>query len=107
MKPSARKKRKLVFWLLLGAVLLLCCCCAAGAAALGKPGSGPGWSGLNGQVCAGFATTPRLQVGVAWYLPISSYYPPLMASPSVVCVDVPWPLMAVWPSMAGQLVLPP
>jgi len=107
MKPSVWKKRRPLGWLLLGAVLLFCCCCAAGVLVLGKPGIGPGWSGINGQVCAGFATTPRFQVGIAWYTLISSYYPPLMMSPYVVCVEVPWSLAQTWPSMAGQVVLPP
>lgn len=108
MKTAVRKRRNLsLVWLLL-AVLLICCCCAAGAAALSKPGGGgPGSSGLSAQVCAGFTTTPRFQAGIAWYTLISSYYPPLMVSPYVVCVEVPWSLALSWPSMAGEVVFPP
>jgi hypothetical protein len=43
--------------------------------------------------CIGVTTTPRLQAGIAWYSPLSSYRGPLAASPYAVCADVPWPRM--------------
>jgi hypothetical protein len=49
--------------------------------------------GLSIHACAGVATNPRLQAGVAWYSPLSSYRGPLAASPYAVCADIPWPRM--------------
>jgi hypothetical protein len=81
------------------------CCVLLALAVIGSSSST--WSGLNGQVCAGLETTPSLKVGIAWYLPISSYLPPLMGSPYKVCFVIPLPLAARLPSMAGEWVFPP
>jgi len=44
---------------------------------------------VGGEACVGFVITPRLQVGVAWYSPLSSYLPPLTHSRYALCVRIP------------------
>ncbi|MFP4395410.1 MAG: hypothetical protein ACLFTI_09120 [Anaerolineales bacterium] len=59
---------------------------------------------MDTQVCIGAATTPHLQVGVAWYSPLSSYIGPLAFSPYAVCINVPW---LTTRSLSGEWMLPP
>jgi hypothetical protein len=61
--------------------------------------------GLTVHVCAGVVTKPRLQAGMAWYSPLSSYRGPLAASPYAVCADIPWPRMPR--SLHGEWMFPP
>ncbi|NBD34816.1 MAG: hypothetical protein GVY30_02305 [Chloroflexi bacterium] len=98
------KKRALVAVLVIGVSIAVCLCGCLVFAALDDNGLRIGPSGLGAQVCIGAATAPRLQVGVAWYSPLSSHRGPLAASPYAVCVDVPWLKTR---SLTGEWVLPP
>jgi hypothetical protein len=81
------------------------CCAAIGI--LQAYSAAPPVMGLTGQVCAGIMTIPSTKIGVAWYSPISSYLPPLMQSPYVACVEVPYMWVSTLPSISGEWVFPP
>ena len=98
------KQRALVIILVIGALIAVCLCGCLVFAALDGRGLRIGSPGLGTQVCIGAATTPRLQVGVAWYSPLSSYIGPLAFSPYAVCVNVPWLKPR---SLSGEWMLPP
>ena len=98
------KRRALVIILVIGVSMAVCLCGCLIFAALDGSGVWIGTHGLSTEVCIGAATTPRLQVGVAWYSPLSSYRGPLAFSPCAVCVGVPW----LKPTrLSGEWVLPP
>jgi hypothetical protein len=68
-------------------------CCLVSALVVGGSALSRISGGLSIHACVGLATTPRLQAGIAWYSPLSSYRGPLAASPYAVCADIPWPGM--------------
>jgi hypothetical protein len=68
-------------------------CCLVSTLAVGGSALSRVSGGLSIHVCAGLTTRPRLQAGVAWYSPLSSYRGPLASSPYAACADVPWPEM--------------
>lgn len=68
-------------------------CCLVSTLVVGGSALSRISGGLSIHACVGVATTPRLQAGVAWYSPLSSYSGPLTDSPYAVCADVPWPRM--------------
>lgn len=70
---------------------------------------GPGRAGASGgfwvEGCAGLAVAPRLQVGIVWVSPASSYLPSLAYSPYAVCVDI---LLPTGPGrLYGEWLFPP
>jgi hypothetical protein len=86
-----RRRGSKLGWLILTGVAVLvgtCLCCCVLLAVAGSSLGSP--SGLGTRVCAGLVTAPRVQVGVVWISPLSSYLPPLAFSPYAVCVNVPW-----------------
>jgi len=67
-----------------------CGCCCVSSVLIGTAGARLGNPrALAVHACAGLATQPRLQAGVAWYSPTSSYRGPLAGSPYAICVDIP------------------
>jgi hypothetical protein len=98
------KRRALMIVLVIGGLVAVCLCGCLVSAALDGSGLRVGSPGLGTQVCVGAATTPRLQVGVAWYSSLSSYRGPLGFSPYAVCIDVPWLKTR---ALSGEWVLPP
>jgi hypothetical protein len=78
----------------IGVLALICVACSL-VSALVLGGSSLSWisGGLSSHACVGVATKPRLQAGIGWYSPLSSYRGPLAASPYAVCADIPWPSM--------------
>lgn len=62
-------------------------------------------SGLSTNLCAGWTTTPRFQLGIAWVSPLSSYMPPLQVSRYKLCVDLPPGLSPK--RINGEFMLPP
>jgi hypothetical protein len=68
-------------------------CCLVSTLMVGDSALSRISGGLSIHACVGLATTPRLQAGIAWYSPLSSYRGPLAASPYAVCADIPWPGM--------------
>lgn len=86
------RKRSRVVRAVVGVMALVgaCGCCCLSSALISTASarlSNP--RGLTIHACAGLATQPRLQAGVAWYSPISSYRGPLAWSPYAICVDIP------------------
>jgi len=60
-------------------------------------------------MAAGIATTPQLQIGVAWEVPrqtmiLSSLGPPLLDSPTAVCL--PLPMEAPFLPIRGAVAFP-
>jgi hypothetical protein len=68
-------------------------CCLLSTLVIGSNALSGVSMGPSIHACVGVATTPRLQAGIAWYSPLSSYRGPLAASPYAVCADIPWPGM--------------
>ena len=84
--------------------LALCLICGGLATALNTASA----AGISASVCAGYTHSPHFQAGISWYLPISSYLPPLAASPTIFCLQIPYSIASLLlPSMAGQWAIPP
>ncbi|MBN1315778.1 MAG: hypothetical protein JXA42_09930 [Anaerolineales bacterium] len=84
----------------------LCLSCLFLAVAIDRPIQIPGSStGLPITACAGIATQPRVQVGVAWVSVLSSYLPPIMTSRFSICFSVP--IGQSIKSISGQWAFPP
>jgi hypothetical protein len=100
------RRRPLLAVLVVGALAAAClCCCLVPATLVGRSDLSGVSTGLSIQFCVGVVTTPRLQVGVAWYSPLSSFRGPLAGSPYAFCGDVPWPKTPR--SLYGEWMFPP
>jgi hypothetical protein len=96
MSNKRRRRQSKSLAVTIGALALLgtCVgCCLLSALVVGGSSLSRIAGGLSIHACAGVATNPRLQAGIAWYSPLSSYRGPLAASPYAVCADIPWPRM--------------
>jgi hypothetical protein len=80
-------------------------CCLVSTLVVGSSALSRASGGLSIHACAGLTTRPRLQAGIAWYSPISSYRGPLAASSYAVCADLPWP--GVPRSLHREWMFPP
>lgn len=99
MAINSGKKAK---WLLSGTVVLIISLSCIVLLLVGNSSAVPG---LSTNLCVGWTTTPRFQLGIAWVSPLSSYMPPLMISRYKLCVDLS-------PGLAprrinGEFMLPP
>lgn len=94
-KKRRRGQRKLLAVTIGALALMGACigCCLVSALVVGGSALSRISGGLGIHACVGLVTTPRLQAGIAWYSPLSSYRGPLAASPYAVCADIPWPGM--------------
>jgi hypothetical protein len=102
--PMKNNRRRLI--IIGGSVAAAACtgCCVLALVASGIA-SRSGTGGLRVDVCAGLVTSPRLQVGVAWYSPLASYRGPLTASPYAVCTGIPVSSMPT--RLYGEWMFPP
>ena len=93
MNSKQRRRRPPVAIVVMLALMGACLgCCLLSALVVGGSAMYRIAGGFSVHACAGVATNPRLQAGIAWYSPISSYRGPLAASPYAVCADIPWPI---------------
>jgi hypothetical protein len=110
-EQGANSRRGKAAWLrplvltLAGLTLICLLGCLVVALANGPlaPSSAP--TGLPITVCAGAAFQPRFQAGVVWVSAISSYLPPVAASPYSVCFRLPARRIPGTPW--GEWVFPP
>jgi hypothetical protein len=92
MEGKPRKARRWSPAIVAGVLALIgACgvCCLLSALVIRRSSRSQIPGGLSVHVCAGVSTRPRIQAGVAWYAPISSYRGPLAWSPYAICADIP------------------